>query len=72
MTGVQRFFTGWARVWRMATRREEALRRLTIDPHSPDEFRANVVRNVDHFHEAYGTCEGDGLWLDPQERVRIW
>jgi putative endopeptidase len=72
MTGAQRFFTGWARVWRMATRQEEALRRLTIDPHSPAEFRANVVRNVDQFHEAYRTGDGDDLWLDPQERVRIW
>src|SRR6185437_10005302 len=72
MTGVQRFFVGWARVWRMATRPEEALRRLTIDPHSPGEFRANVVRNVDHYHDAYRTTAGDGLWVDLHDRVRIW
>ena len=49
------------------------MRRLAIDPHSPNEFRCNqVVRNLDAFHETFGTAEGDGLWLNPEERVRIW
>ena len=72
LTGPQRFFVGWARVWRVVSRREEAVRRLTVDPHSPPEFRANVVRNVDGFHEAFATTPDDGLWLDPEERVAIW
>ena len=38
----------------------------------PPEFRANIVRNLDEFHEVYDTAEGDGLWLDPEDRVRIW
>jgi putative endopeptidase len=68
----QRFFVGWARIWRTLTREEEVRRRLTIDPHSPPQFRANVVRNVDAFHAAYGTAPGDGMWLDAQRRVHIW
>ena len=73
LTGVQRLLTSWAVVWRTTTRREEAVKRLTVDPHSPPEFRCNqVVRNVDAFHEAFGTAPGDGLWLDPTERVHIW
>jgi putative endopeptidase len=49
------------------------VRRLAVDPHSPPEFRCNaVVRNIDAFHEAFGVSEGDALWLDPAERVRIW
>ncbi len=71
-TGEQRFFEGWSRIWRTLTREEEARRRLAIDPHSPPEFRANVVRNVDTFHETYDTQPGDALWLDPEDRVRIW
>jgi putative endopeptidase len=44
-----------------------------MDPHSPDEFRCNgVVRNLDEFHEAFGTQPGDALYLEPAERVRIW
>jgi len=45
---------------------------LTTDPHSPPEFRANIVRNLDEFHDTFGTRPGDGLWLDPEDRVRIW
>ena len=72
LTGVQRFFLGFGRIWQQVVRPEETVRRLTVDPHSPAEFRANVVRNVDAFHTAFATTDGDGLWLDPTERVRIW
>ncbi|MEW2393798.1 M13-type metalloendopeptidase [Streptomyces venezuelae] len=72
MTGSQRLFKNWAYCWRTKRRKEQEQQYLTIDPHSPPEFRANIVRNLDEFHEAFGTAEGDGLWLDPSERVRIW
>ncbi len=72
LTGDQRFFIGWALAWRVISRQEAAIQRLTVDPHSPPEFRANVVRNVDAFHDAFQTQPGDGLWLDPQERISIW
>ncbi|WP_416382294.1 M13 family metallopeptidase [Nocardia transvalensis] len=73
LTGLQRVFFGWAQVWRTKARKEEAIRRLAVDPHSPPEFRCNgVVRNLDTFHEAFGVEPGDGLYLDPSERVRIW
>jgi putative endopeptidase len=68
----RRLFLNWAYCWRTKRRREQALQLLTIDPHSPPEFRANIVRNLDEFHEVYDTVEGDGLWLDPADRVRIW
>ena len=68
----RRLFLNWAYCWRTKRRKEQELQFLTIDPHSPAEFRANIVRNLDEFHEVFGTREGDGLWLDPAERVRIW
>ena len=68
----QRVFMNWAYCWRTKRRKEQEQQYLTIDPHSPPEFRANIVRNLDEFHEVFGTVEGDGLWLDPPERVRIW
>jgi putative endopeptidase len=70
--GPQALFMNWAYCWRTKTRKEQEQQYLTIDPHSPAEFRANIVRNLDEFHEAFGTTEGDGLWLAPAERVRIW
>jgi putative endopeptidase len=73
LTGIQRFFYSWAECWRQKIRSEESLRRLAIDPHSPNEFRCNqVIRNMDEFHAAFEVRSGDGLWLDPAERVRIW
>ena len=46
---------------------------ISVDPHSPDEFRVNgVVRNIDEFYEAFDVSEGDALYLAPEERVRIW
>jgi len=73
LTGEQRFFLGWAQVWRCKIRPEAALQRLTIDPHSPNEFRCNaIVRNVPAFYEAFGVTESDELWLEPTQRVRIW
>ncbi|MDR1808191.1 MAG: peptidase M13 [Propionibacteriaceae bacterium] len=73
MTAVERFFFGWAQVWRAKSRPEEAALRLAVDPHSPDRCRCNgVIRNLDLFHAAFGVTESDGLWLAPEERVTIW
>jgi len=72
LSGAQRFFLGWAQVWAGKARPEEARRLLAIDPHSPSEVRANAVRNCDEFHDAFGVAEGDGMWLAPEQRVRIF
>ena len=72
-TGDQRFFLGWAQVWRSKARDEEAKRRLTTDPHSPAKFRANGAPvNIDAFYQAFDVQEGDGMFLPPEERVKIW
>ena len=69
---TRRLFMNWAYCWRTKRRKEQEQQYLTVDPHSPAEFRANIVRNLDEFHEAFETASGDGLWLDPDQRVRIW
>jgi putative endopeptidase len=73
LTGVQRVLFGWSQVWRTKSRTAESIRRLAVDPHSPPEFRCNgVVRNIDAFYEAFDVSEDDALYLEPQQRVRIW
>ncbi|WP_372495459.1 M13 family metallopeptidase [Gordonia sputi] len=73
LTGIQRVFYSWAQIWRTKTRDAEAIRRLSIDPHSPPEFRCNgVVRNIDAFYDAFDVAEGDKLFLPDVDRVRIW
>jgi putative endopeptidase len=73
LTGAERFFLSWAQAWQLKARDEEVIRLLSIDPHSPNEFRCNqIVRNIDEFYETFGVLETDALWLDPKDRVTIW
>ena len=73
LSGAHRFFLSWAQAWQIKTRDEEVVRLLTIDPHSPNEFRCNqIVRNIDEFYESFDVKESDELWLDPKDRVTIW
>lgn len=73
LSGLQRVFFGWAQIWRTKVRNEEAERRLATDPHSPPEFRCNgVLRNIDDFYTAFEVSESDALYLEPNERVKIW
>jgi putative endopeptidase len=72
-TGDQRFFLGWSQAWREKVREERSLQLLTMDPHSPPEFRANgAAINHDGFHQAFGTKPGDKMFKAPEERIRIW
>ncbi|MBI3429149.1 MAG: peptidase M13 [Actinobacteria bacterium] len=72
-TGDQRFFLAWAQAWRGKARPEAIRREIATDPHSPNEFRCNqIVRNMDEFYTAFGVEPADGLYLAPQERIRIW
>jgi putative endopeptidase len=73
MTGRERFFLGFAQVWRSKYRPEATELRVKSDPHSPPVYRVNgVVPNIDAFYDTFGVSEGDGHWLPPEERVHIW
>jgi putative endopeptidase len=72
-TVLQRFFLRWATVWRTAIRPQMAAQYVAIDPHSPGEFRCNVVAsNVAEFYEAFDVSSGNGMWLPEEQRVTIW
>lgn len=72
-TGDQRFFIGWAQVWKNKSRDERTVMLLKVDPHSPPPIRAAIpLKNLTPFHEAFGTKPGDGMYLAPEQRVRIW
>ncbi len=72
-TDFQRLFYSWARVWRSKTRPEMAAQLLAIDPHSPNEFRCNVIAaNVAEFYEAFDVEKGSKMWIEPEDRVTIW
>jgi putative endopeptidase len=72
-TQEQRFFLSWATIWRIKFRDEALMRQLKVGPHSPGMYRAYVpIRNLDAFHEAFNTKEGDPMYLAPEDRVKIW
>ncbi len=72
-TGDQRFFIGWAQGWARKYRDDELRRRLLTDPHSPSEFRTNViVSNLPEFYSAFDVKPGDKMYRVPEERVKIW
>nr|VDG62068.1 endopeptidase O [Streptococcus thermophilus] len=72
-TGLQRLFLAWARVWRTAIRPEMAAQYLAIDPHSPAEFRCNVVAsNIAEFYEAFPDAANATDAVAEADRVVIW
>ena len=73
LTGNQRFFMGWAQVWRRNYREEELRNRLITDPHSPSQYRANgIVSNIPAFYATFDVKEGDKMYIAPENRVKIW
>ncbi len=72
-TGLQRLFLAWSHVWRTKTRPEMAAQLLAIDPHSPAEFRCNIIAgNVAEFYDAFDVPEDSKVYIKPEDRVRIW
>ena len=72
-TGEQRFYIGFAQVWRMKMREAQQLMLLKVDPHSPGQFRANgTMRNQPGFYRAFDVKQGDKMYLPPKERVLMW
>jgi len=71
-TGDQRFYLGWAQVWRRSYREADMRNRLLTDPHAPSQQRAWIVRNLDPWYEAFEPRPTDKLYLNPDQRVRIW
>jgi endothelin-converting enzyme/putative endopeptidase len=73
LTGPQRFFIGFAQVWRGSIRDAEQRVLLRTDPHSPVQFRALVpLSNVQAFYEAFHIKPGDKMYRAPDKRVEVW
>lgn len=72
-TPDQRFFLGYAQVWRLVNRDESMRSRIMTDPHSPEMFRVNgPAMNFSPFYTAFDVKEGDKMYLAPEKRAKIW
>ncbi|MXO96628.1 M13 family peptidase [Erythrobacter aquimaris] len=73
LTGDQRFFLGFAQIWRGMEREESLRNRVMTANHPPGEFRLNnAVRHLDAWYDAFNVSAEDDLYLPPEERIRIW
>lgn len=72
-TSDQRFFIGYAQVWRQNIRDKELMRRLKVDVHSPGDARVNRPPfNMDVFIDAFGIDENNELFIPVSKRAYIW
>jgi putative endopeptidase len=72
-TPEQRLFISWATIWRSKMRDEAIKNQVKTDPHSPAMYRAYVpLLNLETFHQAFDIKPGDGMYLAPEKRVKIW
>jgi predicted metalloendopeptidase len=72
-TPEQRLFISWATIWRSKIRDEALKNQVKTDPHSPGMYRAYVpLLNLDTFQNAFNIKEGDGMYVTPEKRVKIW
>ncbi|WP_108789854.1 M13-type metalloendopeptidase [Erythrobacter sp. Alg231-14] len=73
LSGDQRFFLGFAQIWRGMEREASLRNRVMTANHPPGEFRLNnAVRHLDAWYDAFEVTEDHALYLPPEERVRIW
>ena len=71
LTPEQRFFIGYGQIWCSNERDENKRLRATVDPHSPEKYRANgVVSNMPEFQEAFH-CKAGSAMVN-QNRCRVW
>ena len=72
-TGDQRFFMGWAQVWRIQHRDAYLTQLLQTDSHAPGQYRAvGPLAHIPAFYTAFDVSEGDGLYLAPADRLKLW
>jgi len=68
----QLFFASWANVWKNKQTNADAVNKLAVDPHAPGAFRANLVKNIDSFYEAFDIQPDHVMYIAPEARVQMW
>ena len=70
-TPEQRFFIAYGQQWCSSDKDETKRLRATVDPHSPDKYRANgVISNMPEFREAFH-CKA-GQHMVRENACRVW
>ena len=72
LSGDQQFFLAFAQSWAEKNRDAALRQQVLTDVHSPGQYRALTVRNIDAWYVAFDVKAGEKLYLAPGDRVRIW
>ena len=71
-TGDQQFFIAFVQNWSLKLRPAALRQQVLTDPHAPNQYRSDTVRNIDAWYPAFNVKPGEKLYLAPDARVRIW
>jgi endothelin-converting enzyme/putative endopeptidase len=71
-SGDQQFFIAFSQNWGEKLREAALRQQVLTDGHSPGEYRAETVRNIDAWYGDFDVQQGQKLYLAPEDRVRIW
>ena len=66
------FFKSFANIWKQNSKKDFLIKQLTTDPHAPSDFRGNSVKNIDAFYDVFNVKEGDGMYVNKEERVVMY
>jgi putative endopeptidase len=72
LTGDQRFFISFGQSWRSKVRDAALRKQIVTDGHAPEQYRADTVRNLGPWYEAFSVQPSQKLFLAPGSRVRVW
>ncbi|MBS0473007.1 MAG: M13 family metallopeptidase [Proteobacteria bacterium] len=72
LTGAQRFFLAYAQTRQQVTREAALRQQIVTDGHAPAMYRAQAVRNIDAWYDAFKITPDETLYLAPAARVRVW
>jgi putative endopeptidase len=72
LSGSQQFFIAYGQAHKSKMREQALRQQVMTNEHSPGEYRADTVRNIDAWYAEFQVKAGESLYLSPQDRVRIW
>ena len=66
------FFKSWANIWKQNIKKDKRIMLLNVDPHAPTDFRGNLVQHMDQFYDAFNIKEDQNMYLDKEDRMKMW
>jgi endothelin-converting enzyme/putative endopeptidase len=72
LSGDRRFFISFGQSWRSRIRDAALRTEIATDGHAPEQYRADTVRNLDAWYDAFPVAPSQKLYLAPKDRVRVW